>query len=110
MHIVPASSDSIFNPVRTTIPENSTSLVMQNYETLFVNLNITEDVKRRWLERWFIPDSESSNSLADPTEIIPEVYSYRQGGSKIVQLMRFNISELADTAKYGVSATGADPW
>ena len=104
------SSDSIFNPVRTTIPENSTSLVMQNYETLFLNLNITEDAKRRWLERWFIPDSESSNSLADPTEIIPEVYSYRQGGNKVVQLMRFNISELADPGKYGVSAAGADPW
>ena len=105
-------SNSIFANITTKVPANSDKFQMQNYEAVFNALGISDNVQKRWIEKWFVPDTESEDSLSDPTEIVPEVYSYRTGG-KNVQLLRFNISEILkdDLSKYGSGiTTTSDSW
>ena len=85
---------------------------MQDYNKIYSTLGLssTDDAKKRFIDRWLMPDAQSDNFLSAPTAFVPEVYSYQtKDKGKQYQVMRFNISELEDVAKYSVPAS-ADPW
>ena len=105
-------TNSIFSQIITSVPASSNKIVMQNYDAINNALGITDNTQKRWIEKWFVPDTESDNSLADPTGIVPEVYSYRVGGGKTIQLLRFNISEILkdDLTEYSGMNANSDPW
>ena len=86
---------------------------MQSYDNIYSTLGFSssDDAKKRFIDRWFMPDSQSDNFRSSPTAFVPEVYSYQtKEKGKLYQVMRFNISELGDDiSKYGVPES-ADPW
>lgn len=86
---------------------------MQDYNKIYSTLGFSssDDAKKRFIDRWFMPDSQSDNFRSSPTAFVPEVYSYQtKEKGKLYQVMRFNISELGDDiSKYGVPES-ADPW
>ena len=85
---------------------------MQDYNKIYSTLGFSssDDAKKRFIDRWLMPDAQSDNFLSSPTAFVPEVYSYQtKEKGKLYQVMRFNISELEDVAKYSVPAS-ADPW
>ena len=110
-------NDSLFFPAANK--DWAGLFTMQDHESIYnaLGLGTSDDAKKRFVDRWLMPDSESSNFVEDPTQFVPEVYSYKENeNGKIMQAMRFNISELNiyDPTKkwyelYNVSAA-ADPW
>lgn len=86
---------------------------MQDYNKIYSTLGFSssDDAKKRFIDRWLMPDAQSDNFLSSPTAFVPEVYSYQKSDKgKQYQVMRFNISELGDDiSKYGVPES-ADPW
>lgn len=110
-------NDSLFFPAANK--DWAGQFTMQDHESIYnaIGLGASDEAKKRFVDRWLMPDSESSNFVEDPTQFVPEVYSYQEKeNGKIMQAMRFNISELNiyDPTKkwhelYNVSAA-ADPW
>lgn len=98
---------SFFKHVSASRPE----FKMQTYETIYSELGFGngDEAKKRFIDRWFMPDADSTNFLKEPTAFVPEEYFCQKGKDKY-PMMRFNISELL-IEDYGFSQnSGADPW
>ena len=108
---------SLFHPATQVVWNNQ--FTMQDHEKIYSTLSLgtSDDAKKRFIDRWFMPDPDSSDFVSEPTPFVPEVYSYKENDNgKVMQAMRFNISELniydkdkAWNELYKVPAA-ADPW
>ncbi|MBE6363459.1 MAG: hypothetical protein E7054_07380 [Lentisphaerae bacterium] len=111
------ASGSLFHPATQVVWNNQ--FTMQDHEKIYSTLSLgtSDDAKKRFIDRWFMPDPDSSDFVSEPTPFVPEVYSYKENDNgKVMQAMRFNISELniydkdkAWNELYKVPAA-ADPW
>lgn len=99
-------SARVFGKAGSKISEASK---FQDFEQIYNALELASNEDKRFIDKWLSPDVDGE-SIMDPTPIVPETYYYQESANgKKIQVLRFNISEIADVTKYGMS-DNSDPW
>ena len=68
--------------------------LVKDYAAIYNLMQRTSAEDQKWINKWFIPDTEEDTNAFRASQIRPEVYIYSDSKGNKRPMMRFNISEI----------------